>query len=193
MEETPKQVEKHEPDFAVDDEGLKALREIFGDLFSKEPTPIPEHQGGWGDPDVLEDLFTKEVIPHLLTRCGTIAVCDYGTFLGDSLKEKFESLYIKLHEVSNVVAAKSGLHPHWILAGTFVGNLIGCFSSSYGHNEKPKVTNYVKRLNNKWDVFRTEQLEPGMVIMGTNEALRNPFEESKYLARLTVCNTPKSI
>ncbi len=37
----------------------------------------------------------------------TVAICDYETFLGDTLKEKYESIYVKIIEVKNVLVSKA--------------------------------------------------------------------------------------
>lgn len=54
-----------------------------------------------GDVVYREDEFLK-----LLENAGTVSCWDYNTSLGDTIRDKYESLAIKIMEVANVVARK---------------------------------------------------------------------------------------
>ena len=49
----------------------------------------------------------REVLTDLRNNAGTVAAWDFNTALGETLKEKYESLYIKIVELSNVVHRKT--------------------------------------------------------------------------------------
>jgi hypothetical protein len=49
----------------------------------------------------------REVLTDLRNNAGTIAAWDFNTALGDTIKEKYEALYVKLVEISNVVHRKT--------------------------------------------------------------------------------------
>jgi hypothetical protein len=49
----------------------------------------------------------REVLSDLRNNAGTVASWDFNTALGDTIKEKYESLYVKVVEVSNVVHRKT--------------------------------------------------------------------------------------
>jgi hypothetical protein len=49
----------------------------------------------------------REVIQDLRNNAGTVAAWDLSTALGDTIKEKYESLYVKIVEVSNVIHRKT--------------------------------------------------------------------------------------
>ena len=49
----------------------------------------------------------REVIQDLRNNAGTVAAWDLATALGDTIKEKYEALYVKIVEVSNVVHRKT--------------------------------------------------------------------------------------
>jgi hypothetical protein len=49
----------------------------------------------------------REVLTDLRNNAGTVAAWDFNTALGDTIKEKYESLYVKVVEVSNVVHRKT--------------------------------------------------------------------------------------
>jgi hypothetical protein len=49
----------------------------------------------------------REILTDLRNNAGTIAVWDFNTALGDTVKEKYESLFVKVTEVSAVVHRKT--------------------------------------------------------------------------------------
>lgn len=49
----------------------------------------------------------REVLEDLRDNAGTIVVWDYATALGDTQKEKYESLYLKIVEASNQIRKKT--------------------------------------------------------------------------------------
>jgi hypothetical protein len=49
----------------------------------------------------------REVLTDLRNNAGTVAAWDLATALGDTIKEKYEALYVKIVEVSNVIHRKT--------------------------------------------------------------------------------------
>jgi hypothetical protein len=54
-------------------------------------------------------------------------MCDARCFLGDTLKEKYESVYLKIVEMTNVLLAKGADESSLTLTtGRFLGEIIEC-------------------------------------------------------------------
>jgi hypothetical protein len=83
----------------------------------------------------------REVLTDLRNNAGTIAVWDFNTALGDTIKEKYESLYVKVVEVSNVVHRKT------------------LRTSSLG-------IQYVGTINNRWRLYKDPLFPQGQILLG---------------------------
>jgi len=76
-------------------------------------------------------------------QVNTVAICDWTTFEGDTIKEKYEGVYVKLVELKNILKAKAkaaGLETgdFIITAGEFFADLMEC-SRTYcfgGHPDR---------------------------------------------------------
>ncbi len=89
----------------------------------------PEYDGVWKEEKKMG--IAPEEADFFDPQVSTVAICDYETFLGDTLKEKYEGIYVKLVELKNVLIAKAesaGLKTgsFLITAGEFVSTLFDC-------------------------------------------------------------------
>lgn len=57
--------------------------------------------------DNLTNEIHAEILTDLKNNAGTVATWDYATALGDTIREKYESLYIKIIEVSSIIHRKT--------------------------------------------------------------------------------------
>jgi hypothetical protein len=74
----------------------------------------------------------------------TVAICDYETFYGDTLREKFEGIYVKLLELKNILIAKAtkaklDVGEIVINSGEFIADLFET-SRTYCFGEPPDRT-----------------------------------------------------
>jgi hypothetical protein len=137
----------------------------------------------------LLESFTEENVRKARLLFGTATAWDYEHLMGDTLKEKSESLFIRVYEMANVVSAKTGgTQPDWVLFNDSFRDMFEVFCQEKVSFDKP--TSYLCKLSGRWDAFRTKFLNSGEVLLGTNDALRNPVGNSKYIARILIHNMP---
>lgn len=114
----------------------------------------------------------REVLTDLRNNAGTIAVWDFNTALGDTIKERYESLYIKVVEVSNVVHRKTlrgGCN--WIVTSPEVASVFE--TATAGFAPAPSETfsmslgiQYVGTINNRWKLYKDPLFPQGQLLMG---------------------------
>ena len=109
-----------------------------------------------------------------LQQFSTFVVCDYRTFLGDALKEKYEGVYVKLIEIKNILKAKSiaaGLSPDKFIinGGEFFADLMEC-SRTYcfgGHPDRTVEKPYIGSFS-IGDVYWEKTLPRNHVVIECN-------------------------
>jgi hypothetical protein len=116
----------------------------------------------------------REVLTDLRNNAGTIAVWDFNTALGDTIKEKYESLYVKVSEISAVVHRKTlrgGCN--WIVTSPEIASIFETATAGYGPNGNPADTfttslgvQYVGTVNNRWRVYKDPLFPTGQILMG---------------------------
>ena len=114
----------------------------------------------------------REVLTDLRNNAGTIAVWDFNTALGDTIKEKYESLYVKVVEVSNVVHRKTlrgGCN--WLVTSPEVASVFETATAGFAPSPSETFTSslgiqYVGTINNRWRLYKDPLFPQGQILMG---------------------------
>jgi len=114
----------------------------------------------------------REVLTDLRNNAGTVASWDFNTALGDTIKEKYESLYIKVVEVSNVVHRKTlrgGCN--WLVTSPEVASIFETATAGFAPAPSETFTSslgiqYVGTVNNRWRLYKDPLFPSGQILMG---------------------------
>jgi len=114
----------------------------------------------------------REVLGDLRNNAGTVAVWDFNTALGDTIKEKYESLYVKVVEVSNVVHRKTlrgGCN--WLVTSPEVASVFETATAGFAPAPSETFTSslgiqYVGTINNRWRLYKDPLFPQGQILMG---------------------------
>lgn len=114
----------------------------------------------------------REVLGDLRNNAGTVASWDFNTALGDTIKEKYESLYIKVVEVSNVVHRKTlrgGCN--WLVTSPEVASIFETATAGFAPAPSETFTSslgiqYVGTVNNRWRLYKDPLFPSGQILMG---------------------------
>lgn len=114
----------------------------------------------------------REVLTDLRNNAGTVAAWDFNTAIGDTIKEKYESLYVKVVEVSNVVHRKTlrgGCN--WIVTSPEVASIFETATAGFAPSPSETFTSslgiqYVGTVNNRWRLYKDPLFPTGQLMMG---------------------------
>jgi hypothetical protein len=114
----------------------------------------------------------REVLGDLRNNAGTISAWDFNTALGDTIKEKYESLYVKVVEISNVVHRKTlrgGCN--WLVTSPEVASIFETATAGFAPSPSETFTSslgiqYVGTVTNKWRLYKDPLFPPGQILMG---------------------------
>jgi hypothetical protein len=114
----------------------------------------------------------REILTDLRNNAGTVAAWDFNTALGDTIKEKYESLYVKVVEVSNVVHRKTlrgGCN--WLVTSPEVASIFETATAGFAPSPSETFTSslgiqYVGTINNRWRLYKDPLFPQGQILMG---------------------------
>jgi hypothetical protein len=114
----------------------------------------------------------REVLTDLRNNAGTVAVWDFNTALGDTIKEKYESLYVKLVELSAVVHRKTlrgGCN--WVVTSPEVASIFETATAGFAPAPSDGFTaslgvQYVGTINNRWRLYKDPIFTQGQLLAG---------------------------
>lgn len=114
----------------------------------------------------------REVLTDLRNNAGTVSSWDFATALGDTIKEKYESLYIKIVEISNVVHRKTlrgGCN--WLVTSPEVASIFETATAGFAPAPSETFTSslgiqYVGTVNSRWRVYKDPLFPQGQILMG---------------------------
>jgi hypothetical protein len=114
------------------------------------------------------DLF-QEIVRDLRNNAGTLAEWDASTALAESDSERYESLYVKLVEISSILSVKTRRmsKPIWLVVGAGMANLI-CRRNHLPEQEWNRPGR-VMFLNRKWNVIVNPDQPANEVLLGAYE------------------------
>lgn len=114
----------------------------------------------------------REVLTDLRNNAGTVSAWDFNTALGDNIKEKYESLYIKIVEVSNVIHRKTLRGgANWLVTSPEVASIFETATAGFAPSPSETFTSslgiqYVGSVNNKWRLYKDPLFPSGQLLMG---------------------------
>lgn len=114
----------------------------------------------------------REVLTDLRNNAGTVAAWDFNTALGETIKEKYESLYVKVVELSNVVHRKTlrgGCN--WIVTSPEVASIFETATAGFAPAPSDTFTSslgiqYVGTVNNRWKLYKDPLFPSNQILMG---------------------------
>ena len=114
----------------------------------------------------------REVLTDLRNNAGTIAAWDFNTALGETIKEKYESLYIKVVELSNVVHRKTlrgGCN--WIVTSPEVASIFETATAGFAPAPSETFTSslgiqYVGTVSNRWRLYKDPLFPSNQMLLG---------------------------
>ncbi len=114
----------------------------------------------------------REILTDLRNNAGTVAVWDFNTALGDTIKEKYESLYVKLAELSAVVHRKTlrgGCN--WVVTSPEVASMFETATAGFAPTPSEGFTSslgvqYVGTISNRWRLYKDPLFTQGQILAG---------------------------
>jgi hypothetical protein len=114
----------------------------------------------------------REVLTDLRNNAGTVAAWDFNTALGETIKEKYESLYIKIVELSNVVHRKTlrgGCN--WLVTSPEVASIFETATAGFAPAPSETFTSslgiqYVGTVNNRWRLYKDPLFPNNQILLG---------------------------
>jgi hypothetical protein len=114
----------------------------------------------------------REVLGDLRDNAGTVTAWDFNTSLGETIKEKYESLYVKLVEVSAVIHRKTLRGgANWVVTSPEVASMFETATAGFAPAPSETFTNslgiqYVGTVNNRWRLYKDPLFPSNQLLMG---------------------------
>lgn len=114
----------------------------------------------------------REILTDLRNNAGTIAAWDFNTSLGTNLKERYESLYMKVVELSAVVHRKTlrgGCN--WIVTSPEVASIFETATAGFAPDPSDTFTSslgvqYVGTINKRWKLYKDPLFQSNQILLG---------------------------
>jgi hypothetical protein len=114
----------------------------------------------------------REVLTDLLNNAGTVAAWDFSTTLGDTVKEKYESLYVKIVELSAVVHRKTlrgGCN--WLVTSPEIASIFETATAGFAPDPSETFTSnlgiqYVGTINKRWKLYKDPLFKQNQILLG---------------------------
>ena len=114
----------------------------------------------------------REIIRDLRQNAGTVSSWDFSTALGDTIKEKYEALYVKLMEVSAVVHRKTLRGgANWVVCSPEVASIFETATAGFAPSPSDTFTSslgiqYVGTVNQKFRLYKDPLFPTSQILMG---------------------------
>ena len=114
----------------------------------------------------------REVLTDLRNNSGTVSAWDYNTALGETIKEKYESLYVKVVEISNVIHRKTLRGgANWVVTSPEVAAIFETATAGFAPAPSETFTSslgiqYVGTVNNRWRLYKDPLFPSNQILMG---------------------------
>ena len=114
----------------------------------------------------------REILGDLRNNAGTVASWDFNTALGDTIKEKYESLYVKIVEISAVVHRKTlrgGCN--WLVTSPEVASMFETATAGFAPAPSETFTStmgiqYVGTVNARWRIYKDPLFPTNQILLG---------------------------
>lgn len=114
----------------------------------------------------------REVLTDLRNNSGTVTAWDFNTALGETIKEKYESLYVKVVEVSNVIHRKTLRGgANWLVTSPEVASIFETATAGFAPAPSETFTSslgiqYVGTVNNRWRLYKDPLFPSNQILLG---------------------------
>lgn len=114
----------------------------------------------------------REVLGDLRNNAGTVTAWDFNTAMGETIKEKYESLYVKLVEVSAVIHRKTLRGgANWVVTSPEVASMFETATAGFAPAPSETFTSslgiqYVGTVNNRWRLYKDPLFPSNQLVMG---------------------------
>ncbi len=114
----------------------------------------------------------REVLTDLRNNAGTIAAWDFNTSLGETIKEKYESLFVKIVEVSAVIHRKTLRGgANWLVTSPEVASIFETATAGFAPAPSETFTSslgiqYVGTVNNRWRLYKDPLFPTNQILLG---------------------------
>lgn len=114
----------------------------------------------------------REVLTDLLLNAGTVGAWDFSTALGDTIKERYESLYVKIVEMSAVIHRKTLRGgANWLVTSPEVASIFETATAGFAPAPSETFTSslgiqYVGTINNRWKLYKDPLFRTNQILMG---------------------------
>ena len=114
----------------------------------------------------------REVLTDLRNNAGTVTAWDFNTALGETIKEKYESLYVKVVEVSNVIHRKTLRGgANWLVTSPEVASIFETATAGFAPAPSETFTSslgiqYVGTVNNRWRLYKDPLFPSNQILLG---------------------------
>ncbi len=114
----------------------------------------------------------REVLQDLRANAGTVTAWDFNTSLGDTIKEKYESLYVKIVEISSVIHRKTLRGgANFIVTSPEVASIFETATAGFAPAPSETFTSslgiqYVGTVNNRWRLYKDPLFQSNQLLMG---------------------------
>jgi len=114
----------------------------------------------------------REVLTDLRQNAGTVTAWDFNTSLGDTIKEKYESLYVKIVEISSVIHRKTLRGgANFIVTSPDVASIFETATAGFAPAPSETFTSslgiqYVGTVNNRWRLYKDPLFPSNQLLMG---------------------------
>jgi hypothetical protein len=148
-------------------------KKMISAIFGQQYIPLFEKRSN------KKRVFCHNDIMDLITRVETRKF-DMSSLLGDTIKEKYESLYVKLCE-STIELGKSGnYYPDIIVADKYTSSLFECACSGWVYYDKNEEIVRIKNIHNRWDLYRDSSLPHDTILLTNKNLVRGIVIETNF-------------
>jgi hypothetical protein len=139
----------------------------------------------------IPSFFSQKNIKNIQQEAATVCCWDFNCALGNTLHEKYESLYIKVVELTNVLIAKGAKGYFWVIMSPEVSSMFEATHLEWTTDQIEIGVEEVIELgiiNKRWRMYVTPWLshqESHHVLVGCG--LEN-LPEMRQVGRINVTN-----
>jgi hypothetical protein len=113
----------------------------------------------------------REVLTDLRNNAGTVSAWDFNTTMGYTIKEKYESIYVKIAEISNIIYRKTLRGANWIVTSPEIASIFETATAGFAPAPSETFTSslgiqYVGTVNARWRLYKDPLFPTGQLLMG---------------------------
>jgi hypothetical protein len=151
----------------------------------------------------FDKFFSYDEIMDIAGSAGTVTSWDFNSALGDTIMEKYESLYVKAVELNNVLMRKGAVGYFWIVTSPEVASIFETATAGFHPSPSEEfdrmaeykaidgvmpqglpTMHYCGGVNRKWRLYKYSEVPTNMFLMGCNDQR----EDSSHYGRMMIAN-----